>query len=291
LKNDIYQTITDRILEKMAAGVAPWRKEWKAGMAPQNAISGKAYRGVNYITLGMMGYSDPRWLTFKQALSLGGCVRKGEKSMPVVFWKWLEADDKKSGDSRRIPLLKSYCVFNVEQCDGLAKLKPLEDFIKPTHDMKPCEVAELIVANMPLLPKISHGGDRAFYSPATDAVQMPTREQFVTMESYYATLFHELTHATGAAKRLNRPGVTNFDKFGSDKYALEELVAEFGAAFLCGQAGVDSSIDQSAAYLAGWSERFKADPKLLIQAGGQAQRAADYVLGIKHGEQKEESEE
>jgi len=292
MNDSVYQVITDRILALLEKGVVPWHKPWNCGeQAPQNLISRKHYRGVNVFLLNSMHYAAPFWLTFKQAQELGGHVKRGEKACPVVFWKWLDKEDKATGDKQRIPLLRYYSVFNVAQCEDIPADKiPALGGSKREHG--PIEQAERIVATMPKRPEIRHGLDRAFYSPSGDFVGMPSPEQFKSAEHYYATTFHELTHSTGHETRLNRKGVSGADgewsSFGSTPYAKEELVAEMGAAFLCGESGiVERTIDNSAAYVASWLERLKNDAKLVVQAAAQAQRAADFILGKWQNETEE----
>ena len=227
-----------------------------------------------------MSYESPFWLTFRQALQLGGTVRKGEKSCPVVFWKQTTIEDKASGEPQKIPLLRYYHVFNVAQCDGLKTgtapvAEPVNGILKPDE----------IVAHMPQRPEIKHGMARAFYSPREDCVGLPVRERFDRAEGYYATLFHELVHATGHESRLNRVTLTEKAGFGSNPYCKEELIAEMGAAFLCGQAEIaERTIDNSAAYLNGWLEQLRNDKTLIVQAAAQAQKAADFILGNGHGD-------
>jgi antirestriction protein ArdC len=276
----VYNVITSRITELLERGVVPWHKPWKGGgESPRNLISGKPYRGINVFLLNASCFTSPYWLTFKQAGERGGNVKRGEKGFPVVFWKWLDVEDKEAGKTKKIPLLRYYTVFNSTQCDGI---EPPADN-EPTREHTPVESAESIVAGMPHRPEIKTGLSRAFYSPSNDSVGMPAAEQFGTGEDYYSTLFHELTHATGHESRLNRKGVSGsegeWSSFGSNLYAREELVAEMGAAFLCGEAGiVERTIDQSAAYVASWIQRLKDDAKLIVTAAAQAQKAADYIL-------------
>jgi antirestriction protein ArdC len=277
---DVYAEVTERIVAALEAGTVPWRRPWIASAdAHRNPVSGTEYRGVNPFLLDMTawdrGYSDPLWITFKQAKTKGGCVRKGEKSTLVIFWKMLKGKDKDTGEERTIPMLRHYRVFNVAQVDGLDIERP------EVAPFDPIERADAIIAGMPNAPTIGHGGNRAFYAPALDAVQLPMREQFVSADAYYSTAFHELTHSTGHESRLNREEVAGRGKhaFGSERYAREELVAELGAAMVGARAGIAPQTDQSAAYIAGWLKALKEDDKLLISAAGRAQRAADYIVG------------
>lgn len=291
--NPVYQIITERVIALLQQGTVPWHQPWSGGgQAPQNFVSRKPYRGVNVFLLHSMRYESPFWLTFKQAQGLGGNVRKGEKACPVVFWKWLDVDERdESGKAKRVPMLRYYSVFNVAQCDGVPSER-IPALSENTRKHEPIAEAERIAASMPKRPDVRHGLDRAFYSPAQDFVGMPSPERFERPEHYYSVLFHELTHATGHESRLARKGVSGTDgewsAFGSTPYAREELVAEMGAAFLCGQAGiVERTIDQSAAYVANWLERLRNDNRLVVTAAAQAQKAADFILGAKHGEESE----
>lgn len=286
--SDVYAIVTERVIALLEKGIVPWQKPWQGGQTlPRNLASGREYRGVNVFLLHAMSYASPFWLTFNQAKGLGGSVRRGEKACPVVFWKWLEAEE--NGERKRIPFLRYYSVFNVGQCDGIPADKiPSLGGTKREHS--PIAEAEEIVARMPKRPEIRAGLDRAFYSPGADFVGMPDPVQFRTGADYYSTLFHELTHSTGHATRLNRKGVAGTDgewsAFGSTPYAKEELVAEMGAAFLCGQAGiVDRTLDNSAAYVGSWLQRLKDDRRLVVHAAAQAQKAADFILGRQHGEE------
>jgi antirestriction protein ArdC len=223
---------------------------------------------------------------------LSGHVKKGEKGCPVVFWKWLDVEDEETHETKRIPFLRYYSVFNVAQCENIPA--PTQETIL-SPEPSPIEAAEEIVANMPHRPEIKKGLDRAFYSPLQDFVGMPAAEQFKTGEEFYSVLFHELTHATGHGSRLNRKGVAgtegNWSSFGSNPYAKEELVAEMGSAFLCGEAGIlQRTIDNSAAYVASWLKRLKDDSKLVVQAAGAAQKAADFILGKHQGEATDETD-
>jgi len=256
-------------------------------MMPRNLISKKPYRGVNVFLLHAMSYESAFWLTFNQAKDLGGNVRKGEKACPVVFWKWLDVDE--GGQAKRVPFLRYYSVFNVAQCEGIDPDK-IPSVTGSKREHTPIEQAERIVAGMPKRPAIQQKWPRAFYSPDGDFVGMPEPELFRTPEDYYSVLFHELTHATGHESRLNRKGVTGSDglwsAFGSQPYSQEELVAEMGAAFLCGQAGiVERTIDNSASYIRSWLQRLKDDRRLIVQAAAQAQKASDFILARQFGEE------
>jgi antirestriction protein ArdC len=278
-KKDVYSIITERIVSQLEAGTVPWRKPWKAqnGGNPANFGSRKVYRGINWFLLSFSPYSCPFWLTYKQAAELKGNVRKGEKGTPVVFWNWVDSKTEKdaTGKPKKIPFLKYYTVFNVEQCEGIEwKPETIEG-----ADFNPISEAESIVRAMPRAPALAHGGDRAYYRPSTDSVQMPKAETFDTAGNYYSTLFHELAHSTGHASRLNRKGVAELAAFGGETYAKEELVAEMGAAFLCAVSGIDNTLPASASYIQGWLKQLKEDAKLVVHAAAQGQRAADFILG------------
>src|ERR1035437_419035 len=276
MKNKTYDHITDRITALLEQGTVPWHKPWTAKTGfPRNFVSQRPYRGINVFLLHAMSYESPLWITFRQASALGGSIRKGEKACPVVFWKQLAIENKESGETDKIPMLRYYHVFNASQCDGL-KIgtepveAPVNGIIKPDE----------IVANMPQPPSIKHGMAHAYYAPREDCVGVPARERFERTEDYYSTVFHELVHSTGHEKRLNRSTLTESAGFGSNPYCKEELIAEMGAAFLCGQAEIgERTIDNSAAYLNGWLEQLRHDKMLIVQAAAQAQKAADYILG------------
>jgi antirestriction protein ArdC len=281
----VFEIVTERILAKLEEGTVPWHKSWSAGGCPRNLVSNKEYRGVNVWLLGSEDYSSPYWVTFKQAKELGGTVRKGERSTPCIFWKFLAGDteDPETGEikSKQIPLIRYYSVFNVEQCDGISHSRLKAQAEEPAP-FNPIEAAEATVAGYPDAPSISEdGGASAYYQPRTDSIHMPQRETFDTESHFYATLFHEMTHSTGHESRLARPGVTSPTRYGSHAYSQEELVAEMGAAFLLAEAGIDSDTltDNSAAYVASWLKALKNDPKLVVLAGAQAQKAVDHITG------------
>lgn len=276
----VYDIVTERILDQLAKGVVPWRRPWAgAASAPKNIQSKKAYRGINAFLLSCAGYASPFWMTFRQAQILGGHVRKGERGMPVVFYKPLEVEDRETGEDKTIPLLRYSTVFNSSQCEGILIEKLVE--CAPRIEFEPIAACESILAGMPAnRPALHHGSAGAFYRPAADEVHMPDRNMFDAVGHYYATLFHELAHATGHPSRLNREGITAVAPFGSPIYSKEELVAEMGSAYLCGHAGIDAPplVENTAAYLASWISKLRGDSKLVIQAASAAQKAADWIL-------------
>jgi antirestriction protein ArdC len=237
------------------------------------------------------GYRSPWWLTYRQAEELGGHVRKGEKSSLVVFWRWLERkQDEQDGAAeaqetqetpKRFPVLRYYRVFNLEQCEIPAEKLParVREWGKGRPQVNPIAECEAVVAGMPNPPKIEYGHPGAAYHPAADTVTMPGRQMFDGAAEHYSTLFHELTHSTGHAQRLNRTSIADACRFGSTNYSKEELVAEMGAAFLCATTGIENkTVDNSAAYIAHWLEKLANDPRLVVNAGQAAQHAADYIL-------------
>jgi antirestriction protein ArdC len=283
---DVYGIVTEKIISMLENGIVPWRRPWTSTGLPRNLVSKKPYRGVNVFLLSASKYVSPFWLTYRQANELGGHVRKGEESTLIVYWK---ADDVKQrtgdlaaeeleGKTRRRFLLRYYRVFNVEQSElpqaVIDKLPKIETY---QHD--PIEAAEKVIAGMPNPPEIQHAGSKAFYSVASDRVTMPPRNLFESAEEFYATLDHELIHACGSPKRLNRESITEAAPFGSPTYSFEEMVAELGAAYLCAEAGISNAVvENQAAYLAGWLKKLRAERRLLIHAAAQAQHAADYIL-------------
>ena len=294
---ELYEAITDKVVTMLENGKIPWHKPWQVDSngnpnLPMNYTTKKAYRGVNIWLLSYAPFSSPYWMTFKQCSERGGTIRKGEKATEIFFYSFIKkgmkdengkpvVNDKGEEVKKQVPLLKSYFVFNYEQTDGL-----------PAHESKLIEkpeekkfdkidVCENIINNFVNAPSISFGGDRAFYRPSSDAVQMPKFEQFKDAESYYSVFFHELTHSTGHANRLKRDGVVKHDGFGSHQYSLEELVAEMGASYIGAIAGIQNSqiLENSVAYIQNWINVLKNDVSLLMKAAGQAQKASDLILG------------
>lgn len=279
---NVYEIVTEQMVERLEAGTVPWRQPWNDSTAPRN-MDGRKYRGINVFLLALSaqcgGYQSPYWLTFRQAKARDGSVRKGEKSTLIVFWKQLTVTDKETGKPKTIPLLRYYRVFNLEQTDGVKLPKAVAEHVTVTaSEPEARESAERIVAGYPDGPSVSEDGHAAFYRPGVDAITVPPRATFAEPDEFYATLFHEMTHSTGHVSRLDRFTGKNA-RFGSHDYGREELVAEMGAAFLNAHAGITVTMPNSAAYLASWVRTLKADTKAVVVAAGQAQRAAEHVLG------------
>lgn len=281
---NVYEVITQRIIDSLEKGVVPWRTPW-VSRAPMNLISKKPYRGVNVFLLGASRMTSPYWLTYRQARSKGGNVKKGEHGTPVIFWKVYNPEEEKL----RKFILRYYTVFNLSQCEGI-DAPPGDSTDK--LDFEPLAECERIVEMYPNPPTYQEGGDQAAYSPSSDTLHMPPRETFLSVEAYYATRFHEMIHSTGHGSRLEREGITKLDHFGSHQYTKEELVAECGSAFLCGEAGIlNTTIDNSVAYIGNWVKKLHSEPKWIVQAGGEAAKAADYILGRGKNEPEQEGEE
>jgi antirestriction protein ArdC len=279
----VYEVITSRIIKQLESGVAPWRKPWKArgmGGLPRNIITNREYRGINVWILLSSGYASPCWLTFRQARELDGHVRQGEVGLPVVYWKFGKREMQDGDEVVEKPsvLCRYYTVFNIEQCQGL-RIEPAEP-AENQPEVRPIEACEQVVDGWLGKPTIRNGGHIASYSKVLDFVQMPERTCFDSVEEYYSTLFHELTHSTGHSTRLNRSTLTDFERFGDHNYSREELVAEMGAAFLAGYCGIENrTINNSAAYLANWLDVLKNDSRMVLVAASKAQKAADLILG------------
>ncbi|MMZ52925.1 DNA primase TraC [compost metagenome] len=278
MKNDVYELVTKRILEMLAAGVAPWRQPWVVGGAV-NWKTQKPYRGINAMLLDSGEYA-----TFKQIKESGGRVKRGEKAQTVVFWKWLELKDKDSteDESKKIPYLRKSAVFNIQtQCEGLQSKRQELTF---QHD--PIAAAEAIINGYVGGPPTSFASGRAFYRPSTDSISVPPLQDYPKAEDYYNVRFHEMTHSTGHRKRLNRPGIEQFGEFGDHNYTKEELIAEMGAAMLCATCGIDNStIEDSASYIDNWNRKLKQEPMWIIEAARLAQKAADHILGVTFDEE------
>lgn len=254
-----YGELTDRIIAALKRGTVPWRQPWRAhGL--RNALSNRPYRGINLLMLGLagaeQGYDDPRWLTYRQAEQRGGHVRQGERGTRIALWKRIQRESKETGRVERFPLMRLYTVFNVAQCEKLALSEPAT-----TAVFDPIHRAEALVADYVGGPPIVVNSDAACYLQSPDEVHVPPRSAFRDMDGYHGALFHELVHSTGHPSRLNREGFEAPIPFGSPNYSREELVAEFGAAFLCHEAGIDGSGPEQSAALHRFLAHHTARPR------------------------------
>ncbi len=305
-RRKVEEEIADRIIELLDRGdLPPWEQGWsRTGRhLPMNALSGRPYRGINrwmtLITQRIQGYDDPRWLTFKQAQSLGGHVREGEKSTMVVFWKIVnrkpageenpdegevftrEYDAGGGTGDKKSPtysLLRAYSVFNVEQTEGcrLAELP-----VPELRDHTPLEAARRIVDGMPDPPEIQHylhSDETPHYNVGRDRIRVPEPGRYANPDHYHDTLFHELVHSTGHEKRLNRPDLGGLADIHA--YGREELVAGMGAAMLSAHAGLErENAARDAAYVRHWRDAIQGDKAMVVRAATLAQKAVDYILG------------
>ena len=292
VKPDLYQQVTEKMIELLSQGVAPWRCTWSRYGAARNIATGRHYSGINAFFMHLTKHPIPYFMSFKQAKAKGGKVCKGAKSERVFFYKTLFKDADGNYISREaarslagagedvstLPVLKQYRVFNIADIEGIEIDTP-EVTLTPHERIEACEQ---IVSGMNNPPRFIHrNADKPYYSPLNDALNMPKLEQFTSAEEYYCTLFHELVHSTGHQSRLCREGITKLTPFGSPTYSREELIAEMGAAFLCARAGIDVQevTQNSAAYLQGWITALKGDKKLIFKAAAEAQKAVDAITG------------
>lgn len=279
-----YAAVTARIIEALEAGTVPWHKPW---VSARSIATGKEYRGINALVLATTDFKSPYWLTYKQAESLGGNVKRGERGTPVIFWKWWRKDDGKDDAEpseidpkswRATPFY--FTVFNLDQTEGIPADK-IPALPNGKHEAKAEAEAILRAYEAAGGPATIIGGAQASYSPKEDVVRLPAPDTFENSDHYYGAAFHEHAHSTGHKSRLDRwsleagPG-----QFGSAGYSREELVAEITSAMLCAVAGIERQQENSAAYIAGWLSVLRNDKRLLIGAAQAAQRAADYMRGI-----------
>ena len=285
-RDTIYREITDKIISDFECGIVPWVKPWRSGSGhsslslPQNALTKRRYSGINILllwsALDEKGFAHSQWLTFKQALAMGGSVRKGESGTHVYFAdKFVPEKEKQTAqdegtDLASIHFLKRYTVFNVAQCDGLP------DGLNVVREPLPnCEVvphAEALIASTGADVRI--GGDEAYYVPSEDFIRIPHQSFFVDQINYYRTAFHELGHWTGHKTRLDRSLTT---KFGTVDYAREELVAEMSTAFVCASLGIIPTV-RHADYIGNWLQVLKEDARAIVRAASLASKACDFIL-------------
>lgn len=279
---DWYNEITNNIITMLESGLIPWRKTWQTG-GMISLQSGKPYSGINALQLGMSAithdYTSPFWVTFNEAKKRGGTIRKGEHGTAV--FKWVAVTKEADNGEKEVAFMRMVYaanVFNLDQTDGV-DVGDMSGIAPKILD--PIAEADAVYANMPHRPALSHGGDTACYIPSMDKINMPILGSFESAEAYYSVLFHEMGHGTGHVSRLARKEVIMVNNFGSHDYSVEELVAEFTAAFLCGKVGIAQAdlMTNSAAYIQGWSSRLKKDKNLIVTAAQRAQKAVDYILG------------
>lgn len=295
-RTDIYTRITDQIVTELEKGVRPWLKPWNAEHAAGRITrplrhNGIPYQGINTLMLWSAavaaGYAAPIWMTFKQAKELGAHIRKGEKGASVVYANTITRTetDADTGDEaeREIPFMKGYTVFNVEQVEGL----PAQFYAPAAPRLDPVRRIDHAEAFFTATKAdIRHGGNQAYYSVTHDYVQMPPFETFRDAESYYATLAHECTHWTRHPARLERD--FGRKRWGDEGYAMEELVAELGSAFLSADLDLTPEPrDDHAAYIASWLEVLKDDKRAIFTAASHAQRAADFLNGLQKSAEQE----
>lgn len=296
MRADVYTRITNTIIAELEQGTRPWLKPWNAEHVagritrPLRA-NGIPYRGINVLMLWAeaesKGYNAPIWITFKQAHELRAHVRKGEHGSLVVYASKTtrtETDPETGNESERdIPYLKGYTVFNVEQVEGL----PPQYYATAAKSLDPVErIAHAEVFIAATGARVDHGGNRAFYRISDDRIQMPPFEAFRDAESYYATLAHETVHWTRHESRLNRE--FGRKRWGDEGYAMEELVAELGSAFLSSDLSLTPEVmPDHASYIASWIKVLKEDKRAIFTAAAHAQRAADFLHGLQSSEQKE----
>ena len=287
---DMYQVVTNRIINQLEKGVLPWRKTWSSYGLAKNYVSGKSYKGINLLMMNFFSpHSIPYYLTFNQAKGLGGHVKKGSKSQQVIYFNVIFKDKngkkiskevaKKLGkDARVMKFLKYYNVFNVDDIEGIDfKIEELR--LLPNERIERCEK---VINGYPSPPQyVEKDKGRAYYQPMEDYINMPPIEQHESAEFYYSTYFHELIHSTGHATRLAREEIVKPNRFGSVPYSQEELAAELGASFLRQVTGINSDpiFQNSSAYIQGWLSKLKDDKQFIFKASAAAQKAVDYIIG------------
>lgn len=289
---NVYEIVAEKLIKEMEQGTCPWRKPW-VSVPSQNFVSGKPYRGINRLLLAGKAAETgcPYFATFKQVKELGGKIKKGATSEIAVFfkmWRHKEDEDRNDGienSTPAIPLLRYYRLFSLAQTEGIDwEIPDLPNVDHEPHDRAETIVQEFLKDGG---PESRIGGDRASYSPHLDSVRVPSPETFKNSEAYYGTLFHELIHSTGHSSRLSREdlGAT----FGSKKYAREELTAEIGSSFLLATCGLltETETENSSAYLRGWIQELENHPRTAVIAANRAEKAADWVLGIRSHQEEE----
>jgi antirestriction protein ArdC len=303
VKRDYRQEVTNQIIEMLEKGTAPWQKPWESTSAaiPFNPTSERNYRGGNALhlmaTAARKGYTDPRWLTYRQAQENGWQVRQGEKGTQIEYWQF---EDRNAGSRRgaeqgepdapdqpsaahltRAPVHRVYTVFNAQQMDGIPAYQP-----RQRHEWEVTQTGEQILANSGA--SIAHDqADRAFYSRAQDAIHLPPKEAFRSAPDYYGTALHELAHWTGHPTRLNRQTLNESYRFGDPNYAKEELRAELTSVFLAAERGIPHNPEQHAAYVGSWINALKNNKNEIFRAAKDAHTATDYIIGLERSKESQ----
>ena len=282
MKKDLFGEVSARILSELESGALPWVKPWAATAGqnmPQNAVTNRPYSGCNVILLWLTrdrGWTTPRFLTYQQATQAGGYIRKGEHGTRVYFVKQLQIKDGEGedADTRLVPMLREYTVFNVAQCENLPdSIKAGKPMRVRNPDTRHTLADDFLRSTG---AEIRNGNGEAYYVPSQDFISMPSFEAFKGADHFYNVAFHELTHWTGHKSRLDRD---LRHRFGERAYAAEELVAELGAAFLCAEFGIDGDV-RNAGYIQTWIGLLKADKRAFFTACSKAQAATDYLRGL-----------
>lgn len=279
-KTNVYEMVTERIIAELEKGVIPWEKPWTGVRSgAYNRVSKRPYSLLNQMLLKHTG----EYATYKQWQDLGGQVKKGEKSEIVVFWKIFEAEEtnKDTGEkeTKKIPLLRYYNVFHISQVEGVEPLAPEQ----LNDEVEPIEEADKIITDYITREHIDFTecrSNEAYYSPSSDRVVVPMKEQYTVINEYYSTTFHELTHSTGHKSRLNRLETGAVAAFGGTEYSKEELVAEIGSASLMNLLGIETvkTFRNSAAYIQSWLQVLRNDNKFIVSASSKAEKAVNYIL-------------
>lgn len=280
---NVYQMVTDRIIEQMEKGIIPWQKPWVGGVGEAiSYTSRKPYSILNQLLLGRPG----EWLTWKQIKDKKGMVKKGAKSGMCVFFQWVEKKvenpETHEMEDCSYPILKWYHVYHIDDTEGI---ESKTGKVEANPDIKPVEEAENIIAGYlgreeSLQFHNENESASAYYSPSTDEVVVPNIRQFAIVEEYYSTVFHELTHSTMHEKRCDRKAENKLAAFGNNDYSREELVAEIGSAMLCNRAGLDSekAFKNSVGYIQSWLKQLRNDNRMIVWAAGRAEKAARYII-------------
>lgn len=304
--DDYAKEVSNKFVEMLESGTAPWQKEWKgaelSSIFPRNASTGKNYNGINVLNLmaeaQIKNYDDPRWVTYNQAKAMGGSVKAGEKSSKIEFWQFGKEIDKLDENGKPIlgedgkpekvfmryqtPTHTFHSVFNVTQCDGIPPLTKEE--LTPQREFIPIEMAEKILHNSGAIINFDKNGRSAYYQPHSDQITLPSKELFSSEMGFYSTALHELGHWTGHDSRLNRD---MSHPFGSDGYAKEELRAEIASFMLCSELGVDFDPTNHGAYVKSWCKNLEEEPKEIFRASSDALKITNYVMALSLEKEKE----